>query len=138
MTSGRRFMLDTDSVSFVLRGQGAVGSNLTTRAPSEICLSAMSLSELRFGAEKRRSKRLHRLIDTFTATVEVVAFDATAAAVFGKLSAGLESRGKPIGTLDTLIAAHAMALNIILVTNNTRHFGRVAGLKTLSWLYETG
>ena len=118
MTSARRFMLDTDTVTFVLRGQGAAGANLTARAPSEVYLSAISLAELRFGADKRHSKRLHRLIETFAATVAVVPFDAAAAAVFGRLCAGLESRGAPIGVLDTLIAAHALSLNF----DGLRHF----------------
>lgn len=126
-------MLDTDTVSYALRGEGAVGSRLTAHAPSELCISSISLSELRFGAERRASKRLHRLIDTFTASVQVVAFDAAAAVLFGRLGARLEASGKPIGTLDTLIAAHAMALNLVLVTNNTKHLGRVAGLKTENW-----
>ena len=134
MTSRHRFMLDTDTVSFALRGQGAVGSKLVEHAPSELCMSAISLSELRFGADRRSSKRLHRLIDTFTASVPVVVFDAAAAAFFGRLCARLEARGKPIGTLDTLIAAHAMALDVTLVTNNTKHLRRVPGLKTANWL----
>ena len=138
MTSPHRFMLDTDTVSYALRGQGAVGSRLTAHAPSEICVSAISLSELRFGAEKRGSKRLHHLIDTFVTTIEVVPFDAVSAALFGRLCSRLQSRGKPIGTLDTLIAAHAMALNLVLVTNNTKHMGRVPGLKTENWLHEAG
>ncbi len=136
--AGPRFMLDTDTVSFALRGQGDVGANLVAHAPSELCLSAISLAELRFGAARRGSKRLHRLIDTFTLSVNVVPFDAAAAAMFGRLGARLESRGKPIGAADTLIAAHAMALNLTLVTNNTKHFGRVTGLKTVNWLGEAG
>lgn len=134
----RRFMLDTDTVSFVLRGQGEAGAQLTTHAPSEICLSAISLSELRFGADKRRSKRLHNLIDTFTATVEVLPFDAAAAAIFGRVCATLESKGTPIGTMDTLIAAHAMSLNLVLVTNNAKHLKQVRGLKTSNWLHGAG
>lgn len=131
-------MLDTDTVSFVLRGQGEAGAQLTTHAPSEICLSAISLSELRFGADKRRSKRLHNLIDTFTATVEVLPFDAAAAAIFGRVCATLESKGTPIGTMDTLIAAHAMSLNLVLVTNNAKHLKQVRGLKTSNWLHGAG
>lgn len=134
----RRFMLDTDTVGFVLRGQGEAGAQLTAHAPSEICLSSISLSELRFGADKRRSKRLHNLIDTLTATIEVVAFDAAAAAIFGRVCTALESKGTPIGTLDTLIAAHAMSLNLVLVTNNTKHFKQVRGLKTSNWLHGAG
>jgi tRNA(fMet)-specific endonuclease VapC len=136
MTSGARFMLDTDTVSFALRGQGGVAAKLVGHAPSEICLSAMALSELRFGAERRGSKRLHRLIDTFVMSVTVSSFDEAAAAMFGRLCARLESRGKPIGILDTLIAAHAMALNVTLVTNNTKHFARISGLKTVNWMSE--
>jgi tRNA(fMet)-specific endonuclease VapC len=132
----RRFMLDTDTISFVLRGEGDAAAQLTARAPSEVCLSAISLSELRFGAYKRRSERLHRLIDTFTDTIEVLPFDAVAAAIFGRVCAGLESKGTPIGTLDTLIAAHALSLNLTLVTNNTKHFKQVRGLKTQNWLHE--
>jgi tRNA(fMet)-specific endonuclease VapC len=103
-----------------------------------VCLSALSLSELRFGAEKRRSKRLHRLIDTFVTTVDVVPFDAVAAAQFGRLCASLEGTGTPIGVMDTLIAAHAMSLHLTLVSNNTKHFTRVKGLKTLNWLHDAG
>lgn len=131
-------MLDTDTVSFVLRGQGNAGVNLTARAPSQVCISAISLSELRFGADKRRSKRLHRLIDTFTATVEVLSFDASAADAFGGLCAALEAKGTPIGVLDTLIAAHALSLNLTLVTNNSKHFTRVRGLRTENWLGDAG
>src|SRR5688572_12816040 len=136
--SERRFMLDTDSVSFILRGEGGVGARLTTHAPSEVCLSAMSLSELRFGADKRRAKRLHKLIDTFIATIQVVSFDAAAATMFGRVCAALRSKGTPIGILDTLIAAHAMSLNLTLVTNNTKHFKQVHGLKTQNWFHEAG
>lgn len=129
-------MLDTDTVSFILRGQGAAGANLTAHLPSAVCLSAISLSELRFGAEKRNSKRLHRLIDTFVTTVDVVPFDARAAALFGRVCAGLEVTGTPIGVLDTLIAAHALSLRLTLVSNNTKHFTRVKGLKTVNWLHD--
>jgi tRNA(fMet)-specific endonuclease VapC len=132
--SDAKFMLDTDTVSFVLRGEGHVAENLTAHPPSEVCLSAVSLSELRFGADKRRSKRLHRLIDTFVATVGVVAFDSDAADAFGHVRAVLESKGKPIGIFDTLIAAHALSRKLILVTNNTKHFGQIKGLKVENWL----
>lgn len=134
----RRFMLDTDTISFVLRGQGHAAAQLIRHSPSEVCLSAISLSELRFAADKRRSKRLHALIDTFTETIEVLPFDAIAAASFGRICASLTTKGTPIGTFDTLIAAHALSLNLSLVTNNTKHFKHVRGLKTQNWLHEAG
>jgi len=89
MTTARTFMLDTDTVSFALRGQGEVGARLVEHAPSQLCLSAISLAELRFGAARRGSKRLHRLIDTFAISVPAVPFDETAAAMFGRLCARL-------------------------------------------------
>jgi tRNA(fMet)-specific endonuclease VapC len=134
----RRFMLDTDSVSFVLRGQGGVGERLTEHAPSQVCLSAMSLSELRFGADKRRSKRLHKLIDIFVANVEVVSFDLAAATMFGRVCSALQAKGSPIGTFDTFIAAHAMSLNLTLITNNMKHFKQVHGLKLQNWFHDAG
>ena len=60
-----QYMLDTDTVSFALRGQGRVGTRLLEHRPSELCISSIALAELRFGAEARRSRRLHRLISTF-------------------------------------------------------------------------
>lgn len=130
-------MLDTDTVSFALRGQHGVAAKLLEHAPSQICLSAICLSELRYGADRRASKRLHRLLDTFTLHIAVLPYDATAATMFGRLCARLEANGRPIGSFDTLIAAHAMALNVTLVTNNANHFGRVQGLKTANWVTET-
>src|SRR5262249_40940217 len=128
-----RFMLDTDTVSYVLRGEGRAAENLTAHKPSDVCLSAIALGELRYGAERRRSKRLHGLIDRFTATIAVVAFDARAADAFGRVCSKLESKGKPIGVADTLIAAHALSLGLTLVTNNVKHFAKVTALKIENW-----
>lgn len=133
MSTSRRFMLDTDTVSFVLRNEGSAASNLSAHKPSEICVSTITLGELRFGADKRRSKRLHRMIEAFAATIDALPFDSAAAATFGRIRANLESKGTPIGTLDTLIAAHALALDLTLVTNNTKHFSQVRGLRTENW-----
>jgi tRNA(fMet)-specific endonuclease VapC len=132
--TARRFMLDTDTVSFVLRGEGEVGDRLIAHPPSEVCMSAITLSELRFGADKRRSKRLHELIETISESVEVLPFDRDAATIFGRVCAALQTKGTAIGVFDTLIAAHALALNLTLVTNNTKHFNQVRGLKLQNWL----
>jgi tRNA(fMet)-specific endonuclease VapC len=128
-----RFMLDTDTVSFALRGQGAVGSRLLDHRPSEVSISSITLAELRYGADLRRSRRLHTLIDTFVASIAVAPFEDEAADRFGSVAAALRHAGTPIGSLDTLIAAHALALGATLVTNNTRHFERVPGLRTENW-----
>jgi len=128
------YMLDTDTVSFALRGQGRVAARLLEHRPSQLCISSVTLAELRFGAETRRSRRLHRLITTFVGSVEVVAFDQRAADRFATVATSLARRGAPIGTFDTLMAAHALSLGLTFVTNNTRHFARVVGLNTENWV----
>ena len=129
-----RYMLDTDTVSFALRGQGRIPARLLEHRPSEICISSITLAELRFGAEAKRSRKLHGLIGTFVDSVAVVPFDQPAADRFATVAASLARRGEPIGTFDTLIAAHALSLGLTFVTNNAKHFQRVAGLKTENWI----
>ena len=127
------YLLDTDTVSFILRAQGPAASRLTAHQPSEIAISSLTLAELRFGAERRRSRKLHGVIDTFIRTIQVMPFDPACAAAYGRIQAALEAKGTPIGTLDTLIAAHAFALNLTLVTNNQKHFSQVRGLALENW-----
>ena len=128
------YMLDTDTVSFALRGHGRVATRVLEHRPSELSISSITLAELRFGAEARRSRKLHRLISTFVNSVEVLAFDQRAADRFAAVAASLARRGEPIGTFDTLMAAHALSLGLTFITNNTRHFGRVPGLRTENWV----
>jgi Predicted nucleic acid-binding protein, contains PIN domain len=128
------FMLDTDTVSFALRGQGQVAAQLLNHRPSEICISSVTLAELRYGADMRRSRKLHGLIDTFVEAIVVRPFDQTAADRFGTVATSLARQGVPIGEFDTLIAAHALATRLTLVTNNTKHFSRVVGLTTENWI----
>ena len=127
------FMLDTDTVSLALRGRGDVAAHLLARRPSQICISSITLAELRFGADAKASRALHRLIDAFVLPIDVLPFDRAAADKFGVVAAALNRRGEPIGTFDTLIAAHALACGMTLVSNNTKHFKRVAGLKLANW-----
>jgi len=128
------FMLDTDTVSFALRGHGNVGVEIAQRRPSELCMSAVTLAELRYGADKRKSKKIRAAIDGFAAAVQVLPFDAAAAERFGAVAASLADRGVPIGQMDTLIASHAVALNATLVTNNQKHFAKVHGLRLVNWV----
>ena len=128
------YMLDTDTVSFALRGQGGVAARLLEHRPSQLCISSITLAELRYGAEARRSRKLHRLIGTFVEAVEALPFDQSATGRFGVVAAALARRGEPIGTLDALIAAHALSLGLTFITNNTRHFARVPGLTIENWV----
>ena len=129
-----QYMLDTDTVSFALRGYGRVAERLLEHRPSELCISSVTLAELRFGAEARRSRKLHRLITTFVEAVGVVSFDQAAADRFATVAASLARRGEPIGTFDALMAAHALSFGLTFVTNNTEHFGRVPGLRIENWV----
>jgi tRNA(fMet)-specific endonuclease VapC len=129
-----RYLLDTDSVSFALRGQGEVATRIRASKPSDLCISAITLAELRYGADRKGSRKLHGLIDTFASAIEVVAFDEAAAVEFGRIGSLLAERGTPIGEFDVLIAAHAVALRLVLVTNNVRHFARIPGLSFENWV----
>jgi len=126
-------MLDTDSVSFALRGQGKVAANIVKRRPSELCISAITLAELRFGASRKKASRLHELIDAFTANIAIAPFEEGAAVEFGRVGAELGERGSPIGDFDVLIAAHAIVIKAVLVTKNVKHFSRVKGLRVDNW-----
>lgn len=130
-------MLDADTVSYAIRGEGHVARRLLAHRPSELCISSITLAELRFGAEARRSQKLNRAIRSFVKDVAVVAFDEPAADRFAVVAAALARRGAPIGTFDTLMAAHALSLGLTVVTNNTKHFNRVAGLTVENWVSAT-
>jgi tRNA(fMet)-specific endonuclease VapC len=130
------FLLDTDTVSWALRGQGRVAARLLEHRPSEIGISAITLAELRYGADAKGSRKLHALIDAFVEPITVVPFDEAAANRFGLVAKALDSRGQPIGTFDTLLAAQALASGLVLVTNNMRHFRRVTGLRLENWASE--
>lgn len=127
-------MLDTDTVSYAFREQGEVASRIVEHHPSELCLSAITVAQLRYGANRRRSKKLHGLIDSFTLDIDVMPFDQACAARFALVASDLAERGSPIGDFDVLIAAHALTLELTLVTNNTKHFSRIKGLTLENWL----
>jgi tRNA(fMet)-specific endonuclease VapC len=127
-------MLDTDTVSYSLRGYGGVNAQIVMHHPAELCMSAVTLAELRYGASHANARRLHRLIDGFVRDVAVMPFDESCAGRFGQIAADLAARGTPIGDIDAMIAAHALALDVTLVTNNVKHFGRIAGLHIENWV----
>ncbi len=129
-----KFLLDTNTISYALRGYGQVGKRLLECRPSEIGVSAISVAELRFGAHKRGSRKLHELIDRFLAPVVEVPFDSRAADRYGKIAAQLQKRGERIEMADAMIAAHALEIGVVLVTHNTRHLGRVEGLEIQDWV----
>jgi tRNA(fMet)-specific endonuclease VapC len=130
----RKFMLDTDTVSFVMKGVGRAAEHIVNYLPEQLCISVITLGELRHGAMLRNSTRFHRFIDAFTRTVVAVPFDESCAAEFARIATNLTRAGARIGDLDILIAAHALTLDVTLVTNNVKHFNRVRGLRVENWL----
>lgn len=128
-----RFLLDTDIISFALRGQGRVAHELRNRPPSQICTSSVVVGELELGAARRGSRRLRRELDALYSGLQVLAYDVEAARRYGQLAAVLLDDGVPIGVEDTMVAAHAMSRGLILVTHKRRHFGRVSGLRVEDW-----
>lgn len=100
----------------------------------EVGLSGVVAAELAYGVAKSSSARNRQALEMFLAPLEIVPFDDKAVWVYGDLRADLERRGQSIGSLDTMIAAHALSLDAVLVTNNTREFSRVAGLRLENWV----
>ncbi len=131
-----RFMLDTDCcISLIKRKPAEVLRRLTSLAAGEAGLSAVTLAELRFGVAKSAEReRNNRALDEFLLPLEIADFDEAAADSYGKVRAGLEAAGTPIGPLDTMIGAHALNLGAVLVTHNTREFRRIPGLTVEDWL----
>jgi len=123
-------LLDTDVCIAILNRDERVRAWLLRRPPSRLRMSAITLAELRFGAAKSRDReRAEGNLRLLVSKVAVVPFDEAATARYGELRTLLERRGSPIGPLDTLIAAHSLALSWTLATHNTAEFRRVPGLK---------
>ncbi len=130
-----KLMLDTNICIYIIKQQpAAVLKRFLEYQLGEICISSITLAELRFGVAKSayRDKNAGAL-DEFIIPLEVIPFDEEAALVYGDIRAALEKAGTPIGSMDMLIAAHAVSLNVTLVTNNTREFERVSGLTVVDW-----
>ncbi len=133
--SGLRYMLDTNIASYIVRGPGAaLASRLLAVPIARICVSSVTQGELLFGvARKPGATGLQVAVYEFLARVDVLAWDSTAATRYGAVRAALEARGTPLGNLDTLIAAHALAAEAVLVTND-RAFTRVPALVVENWV----
>lgn len=128
-------MLDTNIVSAAIRGKARLDERLLALEPFDWCISAVTRSELQFGLARRpEATTLARHVHAFLAVARTEPWSVAAADVHGRLRAELAARGSPIGGFDEMIAAHALALGAVLVTDNVRHFNRVPGLKVENWL----
>lgn len=130
-----KFLLDTNVCIHLLNGtRPIVQSRLAQHQPMDVGLCAISVAELRYGA--RKSSRVSEnlvLIERFCRPFISLPFDDACAASYGIIRADLERAGTPIGPNDLLIAATAAAHDLVLVTHNTREFGRIAGLQLTDW-----
>lgn len=129
-----RYLLDTNVLSELIRKPATLTAKLSAVGEARICTSIVNACELRFGAEKKGSELLSGRVDRLLETIDVMALDAGVDRSYAKIRSDLESRGRPIGGNDYMIAAHAIALDCVLVTRNQKEFGRVPGLVTENWL----
>jgi tRNA(fMet)-specific endonuclease VapC len=131
-----QYMLDTNICIYIIKKHPIhVLNNLKKRNISDICLSSITLAELEYGVQKSERKNQNSIaLAEFLAPLEIMPFDESAAIEFGKIRALLEKNGTLIGEYDLMIAAHALALDLILVTNNANEFKRVPALKIDNWV----
>lgn len=128
-------MLDTNICIYAIKQRPPeVLAALRAQEVAGMGLSSVTVAELAFGVAKSGSARNQRALEQFLEPLEIADFDRSAALVYGRLRAALEAAGTPIGPLDTQIAAHALALGVILVSNNQREFARVPGLRLEDWV----
>jgi tRNA(fMet)-specific endonuclease VapC len=129
------YLLDTNIVSDLVRNpQGPIAAHLRKVGESRVATSILVASELRYGAEKKASTRLTLQLEAVLGALQVLPFESPADEFYGRIRVELEALGKPIGSNDLLIAAHALSFGHILVTDNTREFSRVRRLKVENWL----
>ena len=130
-----RYMLDTDISSYVMgRKNQAVMKCFENTPIAEMCISVITRAELAFGMQIHPKKHQASLaLEDYLKYIEVLDLPSEAAIDYGEIRADLKVKGFLIGANDLLIAAHARHLNLVLVTNNTREFKRVQGLKLENW-----
>ena len=130
-----RYLLDTNVVSDLVRHpQGRAAAKIAELGEDAVATSIIVAAELRYGAAKKGSARLASQLETILGAIEVIPFEAPADTAYGHARVALEAAGTPIGGNDLLIAAQALALDMIVVTNNAREFARVGGLSVENWL----
>ena len=125
-------MLDTNIVSHLVRQHPEVVNRYSQITPEKMCISSVTEAELLYGVAKKQNNKLHETIMEFLKTITICAWDSEAAATYGELRAAMEKKGKVMGDLDQLIAAHAISRGTMIVTND-RAFGMVQDLTVEDW-----
>ncbi len=130
------YLLDTNICIYLIKKRPPqVIARFKTLQLEEVAISSVTLAELEYGVKKSQAKEKNQqALEEFISPLVILPFDKQAASYYGDLRASLERMGTPIGSLDFMIAAHALSLGITLVTNNTKEFIRVTGLKIENWV----
>jgi tRNA(fMet)-specific endonuclease VapC len=131
-----KYLLDTNICIYIIKRKPVnVFEKFKSLSIGTIGISSITLAELQYGIMKSSDpKKNQKALDKFLTPLEILDFDYYATIEYGKIRAELEKKGTPIGPLDTLIASHAMSLELILVTNNVKEFERIPDLKIENWV----
>lgn len=128
------YLIDTDILIYSLKGHETVNENLRLHIHDSIQISAVTLMELYYGAYKSQKVESNLAkVKKIENGLAVISVDCESVEVFGLLKSGLEKSGRPLDDFDLILAATALSHNLILVTNNERHFGRIEGLNIDNW-----
>jgi len=131
-----KYLLDTNICIYIVKRKPAeVFQRFNLFDPGDICISSITYAELQYGVHKSSNPtRNEQALIQFVTPLEILDFDYKAAREYGYVRSGLEKEGTPIGPLDTLIAAHCISLDLVLVTNNLKEFQRIPRLKIENWV----
>lgn len=130
-----KYMMDTNICIYAIKNKPeSVIRKILSQNPEDLCISVVTYAELMHGVEKSQAVEKNRIaMSLFLSAITVLDFDGEAAEAYGQIRAELERKGTPIDPMDLLIAEHARSQGLILVTNNTREFARVTGLRIEDW-----
>ena len=131
-----KFLLDTNICSYLIKQKPPeILQKFNTYQVGDIGISSITVAELKYGVQKSQfPNKNHQALEKFLLPLQIVDFDRAAADTYGIIRAMLEKKGTPIGSLDTLIAAHALSLGVVLITNSEKEFSRVPNLKLDNWV----
>lgn len=129
-----RYLLDTNIVSFHIRGSSAALQRRLRRIrAASVALSVVTEMEIRYGLARNPALRIGPLVEAFLSGITILPLDSSVARVYGQVRAALEAKGTPIGPLDLMIGAHALVVGATLVTSDVREFRRIPTLRVADW-----
>ena len=131
-----KYLLDTDICIYIIKNKtDKILNKLTSTEIGDVCISVITLSELEYGISKSSKPLQNKLaLLEFLSPINIVSYDENAAVKYGSLRADLEEKGNIVGSMDMLIAAHALSAGLVLITNNEKEFRRIKNLKIENWL----